>query len=134
IRTELEKHSALRTDVDALSNNLTGLSEQLTSSQNTVHNMLRYRDERMDNDARSLQQLIRDVDALHEVPRVAHEPIPADAEVAVCDAGILLMPADEVFFPWIKYHRCWETEEAALITKLMRQRSGIFLDIGAHVG
>lgn len=96
-----------------------------------------YRDRRCDQIETDLGQARRDVAAAHAVLVAQHAPppedAPADATAVVCDAGVLLLPADdEVVLPWLRYHRSWETEEAELMARLAG--GGVFLDIGAHVG
>jgi FkbM family methyltransferase len=90
------------------------------------------RDRRVDSDEHTLQQVKRDLAAVHQAAAQVHAPIPPGAGVVVCDAGVLLLPNDDVFLPWLEHHRSWETDEAALMTELASRRT--FLDIGAHVG
>ncbi|EHR48580.1 methyltransferase, FkbM family [Saccharomonospora marina XMU15] len=110
------------------------LTEDVAARQHTIHEMFRARDRRLDNDEHAIQRLTRDVGALHEAARLRHAPVPAGADVVVCDAGMLLLPVDEVMLPWIRHHRSWEESEAALLARLAARRPGAFLDIGAHVG
>lgn len=110
------------------------LSEDAAARQRTVHEMFRARDGRLDNDEHAIQRLTKDVGALHEAASLRHAPVPNGADVVVCDAGMLLMPVDEVVLPWIRHHRSWEESEAALLARIALQRPGAFLDIGAHVG
>ncbi|MCP2169061.1 FkbM family methyltransferase [Goodfellowiella coeruleoviolacea] len=117
-----------------LDGKLDSLLARLESGEKKTFEMFVERDRRSDADEHTLQQVKRDVIAVHEAARLRHAPVPADAEVVVCDAGTLLLPRDNVVAPWLAYHRSWETSEADLMAELMAGRSGTFLDVGAHVG
>ena len=96
------------------------------------------RDRRCDQIETDLGQARRDVGAAHAALLAQHAAPPKDGPTAgatavVCDAGVLLLPADdEVVLPWLRYHRSWEAEEAELMVRLAG--GGVFLDVGAHVG
>ena len=62
----------------------------------------------------------------------AHALAQAGAKVVLCDAGALLLPVDDVVYPWLVHHRSWEREEAELMSTLVG--GGTFVDVGAHVG
>ncbi|MBY8851336.1 FkbM family methyltransferase, partial [Saccharothrix sp. MB29] len=90
------------------------------------------RDVRLDTGEQRVSDLARALDAVQDTVRLRHAPVPAGAEVVVCDAGALLLPVDAVVLPWLAYHRSWEVAEAELMAGLVGD--GAFLDIGAHVG
>jgi FkbM family methyltransferase len=96
--------------------------------------MFQERDARLDNNEHMIQRITTDVDAVYEAARLVHSPVPDGAEVVLCDAGALILPADDVVLPWIRYHRSWEKSEATKMTELASRRPGAFIDIGAHVG
>ncbi|GLY64114.1 FkbM family methyltransferase [Amycolatopsis taiwanensis] len=111
----------------------TGL-DSTTTSMREMHEMFASRDQRLDSDEEAIQQVAREVSAFRQAARLAHVPVPKDADVVPCDVGALLMPVDEVMLPWIAYHRSWEDSEARLMAELAGRKPGAFLDIGAHVG
>jgi FkbM family methyltransferase len=113
---------------------VSGLSGAMDDRMEAVHEMFSARDQRLDSDEKAIQRVTRDVTAFREAARLAHAPVPRDADVVPCDVGALLMPVDEVMLPWIVYHRSWEDSEAELMAKLADRNPGAFLDIGAHVG
>jgi FkbM family methyltransferase len=104
----------------------------VAETEQRVLEQLRDRDRRADATEFLLGQVRRDADALHEAARLRHVPIPASAEVVVCDAGVLLVPHDKVILPALRLDRSWEPAEAALLAQLAG--AGTVLDIGAHVG
>ncbi|ASR33713.1 hypothetical protein BAY61_00485 [Prauserella marina] len=133
-------HTARRVDrveqsIESLPSELSaGFADEMAARQDALHEMFRFRDHRLDNDEHAIQRLTREVEAVLGAAKLVHTPVPAGADVVVCDAGILLMPDDEVMMPWIRHHRSWEAEEAALMVRLASARPGAFLDVGAHVG
>ncbi|TWE13824.1 FkbM family methyltransferase [Prauserella muralis] len=120
--------------VDRVEQSQQELSGEVAARQDTVHEMFQARDQRLDSDEHSIQRLSRDVEAMLNAARLVHAPVPQGADVVVCDAGILLLPDDKVMLPWIRHHRSWEHDEAALMARIAARRPGGFLDIGAHVG
>ncbi|MFD2397770.1 FkbM family methyltransferase [Prauserella oleivorans] len=120
--------------VRRIEDRMSDLAGEVAARQDAVHEMFQVRDQRLDNDEYAIQRLGRDVDAVLEAARLVHAPVPEGADVVVCDAGILLLPDDEVMLPWIRHHRWWERDEADLMARLVARRPGAFLDIGAHVG
>lgn len=92
------------------------------------------RDSRIDEIERELRAMKRDVAAAHGSARLRHAPVPAGADVVLCDAGALLLPVDGVVHPWLVHNRSWEPAEADLMTALVRESPGAVVDIGAHVG
>lgn len=96
------------------------------------HEMFAYRDRRADSSERELRELFRREASLHETARMLHAPVPPGTDVALCDAGALLMPEDAVVLPGIREQRSWEREEARLMVRIAG--AGTFLDIGAHAG
>lgn len=110
------------------------LATQLGVVERRTHQMFTERDARADTERALLAQIDREVVALGEAVRLLHAPVPAGADVVLCDAGAVLLPVDEVVWPWLKLHRWWERSEAQLMAELMRQRPGGFVDVGAHVG
>ncbi|AOS60912.1 FkbM family methyltransferase [Actinoalloteichus hymeniacidonis] len=111
---------------------LEGLRKRVEASSEQQFAMFTERDQRADHLDIELAQAQRDLEALHALIAARHTEIPPGSEVVVCDAGALLMPADEIVMPWIRHHRSWELDEAELIARLAGD--GTFLDIGAHVG
>lgn len=111
------------------------IREQLAvheKSRLEMHDQAIDRDQRADRVDHDLSDQFALLDAVESAARLRHAPVPAGADVVLCDAGALLLPIDDVILPWIRYHRSWEAAEAALIARLMR--GGAFLDVGAHVG
>ncbi|KAA9166779.1 FkbM family methyltransferase [Amycolatopsis acidicola] len=121
----------LEADLSKVSQGFTG---ELEATNATMSRMFEARDERFDQDEAAIKRITVDVDAMRETARLAHAPIPRDADVVLCDVGSLLMPVDQVMLPWIKFHRSWEPGEAELMAELVRRKPGAILDIGAHVG
>lgn len=121
-------------EVRKLGETVARLSDDAEAAARRHHEMFELRDERMDRDEKTLQQLLRDNDAVHDAVRLLHAPVPDGADVVLCDAGALLVPDDDVFLPWIRYHRSWERSEAELMAEISRENPGTFLDVGAHVG
>ncbi|MFE2752473.1 FkbM family methyltransferase [Actinosynnema sp. NPDC059335] len=105
---------------------------RLDEEQRTTFDRFAERDERFDGGDRRLDELARALAAVQDTARLRHAPVPAGADVVVCDAGALLLPVDRVVLPWLAYHRSWEAEEAELMARLVGD--GTFVDIGAHVG
>jgi FkbM family methyltransferase len=124
--------------LQGVAEDVTRLQTELTSgfeaSQSLSHSMFQERDARLDNNEHLIRRITADVEAVHEAARLVHSPVPDGAEVVLCDAGALLLPADDVVLPWIRYHRSWEKSEATKMTELASRRPGAFLDVGAHVG
>ncbi|WP_394614685.1 FkbM family methyltransferase [Lentzea sp. JNUCC 0626] len=106
--------------------------ERLEASDRKTFEMFAERDRRLDDDEARFAHVVEDVEAVYQVQRLRHAPVPPDADVVVCDAGTLIMPKDAVVFPWLQHHRSWEVGEADLMAELVGD--GTFLDIGAHVG
>ncbi|HJQ46021.1 MAG TPA: FkbM family methyltransferase [Amycolatopsis sp.] len=111
-----------------------GFGQDIESTTTSLHQMFEKRDQRLDHDEKAIQQVKHEFTAIRDSARMAHAPVPRDADVVPCDVGALLMPVDEVMLPWIVYHRTWEDSEAELMAELAARRPGAFLDIGAHVG
>ena len=129
----------LSQEVARVSGDVTGVRDAIDSVRDHLeqvdqrnHRMFAERDLRVDEDERTLQQVKRDITAVHAASRLTHAPVPDGAQVVVCDAGALLVPQDDVVLPWLAYHRSWEVSEADLMAELIGE--GAFLDIGAHVG
>ncbi|MGZ3141501.1 FkbM family methyltransferase [Lentzea chajnantorensis] len=120
------------TDVTEVSRAVGSVREQLADAERRNHEMFADRDVRIDQDELTLQQVRRDLTAVHEAARLDHAPVPRGAQVVLCDVGSLLVPEDDVVLPWLTYHRSWEVSEADLMAELVGD--GAFLDIGAHVG
>lgn len=110
------------------------LSDRFHHHERWTHEMFVSRDARVDADEHTIQTLQRDLGAVHDAARMLHAPLPPGTDVALCDAGALLMPKDAVVWDWITYHRSWERAESELLRRLMTERPGGFLDVGAHVG
>jgi FkbM family methyltransferase len=108
------------------------LCDRIDAAEKRSHDMFAERDRRVDTDELHLQQVTRDIAAVHQAARLRHAPVPEGAEVVLCDAGTLLVPDDDVVLPWLTYHRSWEYSEAELMAALIGD--GTFLDVGAHVG
>jgi FkbM family methyltransferase len=115
-----------------LADQVDGLRRRVEETDKKTFEMFVERDRRIDTDESALQQIQRELAAVHRAAAQVHAPIPPGTEAVVCDAGVLLVPRDGVFLPWLAYHRCWETEEADLMAELAGGRT--FVDIGAHVG
>ncbi|MBA0127504.1 FkbM family methyltransferase [Haloechinothrix sp. YIM 98757] len=126
----------LRSTLDRLPESpaITGLAARLEDHERLTHRMFQERDTRSDQEERTLARVEQDVTAVHDAVRSVHAPVPDGADVVVCDAGALLLPRDEVMWEWITHHRSWEVREAELMARLIQERPGAFLDIGAHVG
>ncbi|HVV13489.1 FkbM family methyltransferase [Amycolatopsis sp.] len=129
-RTELALRN-LEADLGKVAQGFQGELEATTAS---MSRMFEARDERLDQDEAAIRRVTVDVGAMREAARLAHAPIPQDADVVPCDVGALLMPVDQVMLPWIGFHRSWEPGEAELMAELIRRKPGAILDIGAHVG
>ncbi|WP_236790236.1 FkbM family methyltransferase [Amycolatopsis sp. GM8] len=121
----------LEADLTKLADGFTAELQAVTAS---THHMFEARDKRLDQDEAALRRISVDMSAMREAARMAHAPVPGDADVVPCDVGALLMPVDEVMLPWIEFHRSWEDSEAELMTRLATGRPGAIVDIGAHVG
>lgn len=122
----------VRESVTDVQQEIGSVREQLAAADQRNHQMFADRDVRVDEDERTLQQVTRDLAAVHAAARLNHAPVPEGAQVVLCDAGPLLVPQDDVVLPWLAYHRSWEVSEADLMAELIGE--GAFLDIGAHVG
>ena len=133
VRDQLEQLRAAQEHV-ASTSDLDKLNDRVQQSERWTHAMFASRDERADTVEHTLQTLRREIDAVHEAARMLHAPVPDGMDVVLCDAGALLLPQDTVVREWIAYHRSWEEAEAALLRKLMSERPGAFVDVGAHVG
>ncbi|TWH21800.1 FkbM family methyltransferase [Prauserella rugosa] len=129
-----EEFRSNKADVRKIADRVAKLSSDVERGQETVHDLIQARDQRFDNDEHAIQRLGRDLEAVLEAARLVHAPIPESGDVVVCDAGVLLLPSDDVMLPWIRHHRSWERDEAQLMTQLAARRPGAFLDVGAHVG
>jgi FkbM family methyltransferase len=127
----IEQSPRTQAALGSLSADVGALAEDADVHHRRVEGMFADRDVRFDSAEERLAVREREVGALLEAARVRHAPIPADSDVVVCDAGALLVPADEVVRPWLVHNRSWEAAEGALLASLAR---GVFLDIGAHVG
>lgn len=110
------------------------LTDRFHHHERWTHEMFVSRDARVDSDEHTIQTLQRDLSAVYDAARMRFAPLPEGTDVALCDAGALLMPRDAVVWDWITYHRSWEPSEAELLRRLMAERPGAFLDVGAHVG
>ncbi|MDQ2583124.1 FkbM family methyltransferase [Saccharothrix yanglingensis] len=152
-----DRMSSVRADVDSVRaeaesvrGSTTRLERQLDESLDRVWSRLAddrravfdgfvERDLRLDEGRRRfaegeerVTELAKALDAVQDAARLRHAPVPEGADVVVCDAGALLLPADDVVRPWLAYHRSWEPEEAGLMARLVGD--GAFVDVGAHVG
>lgn len=119
-------------ELDEVRVSVSDVRDQVKAAEQRNHQMFAARDVRIDEDERTLQQVKRDLTAVHASARLGHTPVPEGAQVVLCDAGALLVPDDDVVLPWLAYHRSWEVSEADLMAELIGE--GAFLDIGAHVG
>nr|MBA3574282.1 FkbM family methyltransferase [Pseudonocardiales bacterium] len=110
------------------------LEGRMEEESKRTHALFLERDRRADHLDMACSQLERDTAALvHGAERSAE--VPVGAAPVLCDAGVLLFPADDqVVRAWVAYHRSWERPEAELLERLARGRHGTFLDVGAHVG
>ena len=111
------------------------LEARVEEESKRTHALFLERDRRVDHLDTTCAQLERDTAALvHGAERPAAD-VPVGATPVLCDAGVLLFPADDqVVRAWVVYHRSWESPEADLLERLARGRHGTFLDVGAHVG
>jgi FkbM family methyltransferase len=116
----------------AFDEKLERVQARLDASEHKTFDMFADRDRRLDTDEERLTRVTKDLGAVYDAARLRHAPIPAGAEVVLCDAGTLLMPDDGVVLPWLVHHRSWESDEADLMAQLVGD--GTFLDVGAHVG
>ncbi|MQA11883.1 MAG: FkbM family methyltransferase [Pseudonocardiaceae bacterium] len=112
-----------------LADRLDELRHQANVGREQTFDMFLERDRRADATDDNLERLAL---TTYRVAAQRHAPVPAGAEVALCDAGALLVPRDGVFLPWLLQHRSWENDEAELMTTLAGD--GVFVDIGAHAG
>ena len=121
------------------------LEGRMDEESKRSHALFLERDRRVDHLDVACAALERDTTALvHRAERatatvsvgaVPVGAVPVDAAPVLCDAGVLLFPADDqVVRTWVAYHRSWERPEAELLERLARRRPGTFLDVGAHVG
>ncbi|NUT49699.1 MAG: FkbM family methyltransferase, partial [Saccharothrix sp.] len=132
-RSAAQDHAAGVTNLEQrLDTTLERVYSRLDDSDRTTFDRFAERDQRLDGDERRITELARALSAVQDTARLRHAPVPAGADVVVCDAGALLLPVDHVVLPWLAYHRSWEAEEAELMAGLVGD--GTFLDIGAHVG
>ncbi|QQQ76523.1 FkbM family methyltransferase [Saccharothrix sp. 6-C] len=132
-RAAAEDNAANLTNLEQqLDNTLERVWTRLADDERTTFTRFAERDERLDGDEQRITELARTLSAVQDTARLRHAPVPAGADVVVCDAGALLLPVDNVVLPWLAYHRSWEVEEADLMAGLVGD--GTFLDIGAHVG
>ncbi|WP_225978389.1 FkbM family methyltransferase [Gandjariella thermophila] len=136
VREALTVESAAReaglVNAQQLADHVDALRMRVEETDKKTFEMFVDRDRRIDTDEQALRQLRRDLAAVHQAAAQVHAPLPPGAEAVVCDAGVLLVPRDDVFLPWLAYHRSWETGEADLMAELAGGRT--FLDIGAHIG
>ncbi|MDV6014550.1 FkbM family methyltransferase [Haloechinothrix sp. LS1_15] len=123
-----------RAALDELASRIDGQAARIDEHARRTHAMFAERDTRADQHEQAIDRTEHDLNALRQAARLLHSPVPDGADVVICDAGALLLPVDEVMWDWINHHRCWEPEEAELISRLTRLRGGTFLDVGAHVG
>ncbi|MDQ3886438.1 MAG: FkbM family methyltransferase, partial [Actinomycetota bacterium] len=112
------------------------LEGRVEEESKRTHALILERDRRADHLDVTCARLERDTAALvHGVERAAKAKAPVGAVPVLCDAGVLLFPADDqVVRAWVAHHRSWERPEAELLERLARGRPGTFLDVGAHVG
>lgn len=129
-RSQRQIHSEQSDLASSLDRHQQAIQEVATANNEA----LTAQNKRLDSDEHTLQQVIRDLDAIHAAAWQAHASVPRGTEVVLCDAGTLLMPIDSVVFPWIRHHRSWEPSESALMAELAAHNGGTFVDIGAHVG
>ncbi|RJQ74964.1 FkbM family methyltransferase [Pseudonocardiaceae bacterium YIM PH 21723] len=136
LRGELEaagvREQSLRADVDAAHAEAIGALERVDDTGQLMLDMFGERDVRLDQVEGVAAQNASDLRATERALAARHAPVPPGTRVVVCDAGVLLVPQDDVVAPWLAYHRSWEVEEAELMAQLVG--TGTFLDIGAHVG
>ncbi|MGH3439588.1 MAG: FkbM family methyltransferase, partial [Sciscionella sp.] len=134
LRSELAKEAAqrahaIRTEIEPLREYTDGALDAVRAH---THAMFADRDRRSDAEEAEFAGLAHDVAGLYTAARMAHAPVPSDADIAVCDAGVLLLPRDRVMLPWLRHHGSWERAEADLMAEIAGD--GTFLDVGAHVG
>ncbi|MBW4719537.1 FkbM family methyltransferase [Saccharothrix obliqua] len=133
VREGLSRVEGSVTDLERrLDGNLDRLAARLDEGERKAFDMFLERDRGQDARDQRIAELTREVGAARDAARLRHAPVPAGADVVVCDAGALLLPVDRVMLPWLSYYRSWEREEADLMAELVG--NGAFLDIGAHVG
>jgi FkbM family methyltransferase len=109
-----------------------GLGARLDEQARVTSERLGERDRRIDSTDLEVHRVRREVEVLHQIAALRHVPVPAGAEVVICDAGTLLVPHDKIILPALRAERCWEPVEAALLAELAG--AGTVLDVGAHVG
>ncbi|WP_309110076.1 FkbM family methyltransferase [Saccharothrix sp.] len=143
VRTRLAAVEGKVKDLDGVEEALSGLERKLDGSLDRLtarldegerksFDMFVERDRAHDARDQRIADLTRDLAAVRDAARLKHAPVPAGADVVVCDAGALLLPVDRVMLPWLAYYRSWEQSEADLMAELVG--NGTFLDVGAHVG
>ncbi|GAA3860682.1 FkbM family methyltransferase [Saccharothrix violaceirubra] len=123
---------SVRDSVDAFERRIDQVHARLDADERKTIDMFADRDKRADGREEQLADLTTAMHAVEDAARLRHAPVPAGADVVLCDAGALLLPADDVVRPWLAYHRSWERDEADLMARLVGE--GLFLDVGAHVG
>lgn len=111
---------------------LEDIRSRLDEDEKKTFDMFVERDRRSDANELALRDLHREFAASQDAVAMRHAPVPANTEVVLCDAGALLVPRDNVFLPWLRYHRTWEDTEARLLAEL--SGAGLFVDVGAHIG
>lgn len=108
------------------------LDESLGDARRDVHERFTARDRRHDQNEHVLAEVNRKLAAVNLGASLRHAPLPRGTEVVSCDAGVLLLPFDDVLLPALIHDRSWEAAEADLMTELAD--GGTFLDVGAHAG
>lgn len=120
--------------VDAASRDRDKLSDRMADLGQQIHEQFHDRDKRSNDSELHVEQLRRELASTQHLLRLRHAPVPEGSDVVLCDAGTLLLPADQVVRRWISYYQTWEPDESRLLAELMNARPGTFLDVGAHVG
>jgi FkbM family methyltransferase len=125
--------------IDKLTGALDRTLDRIDSLEETVAEVLRERDRKLESGMRTAAHALQTADALRRVVVREHERHGAAApsvrsSVVVCDAGLLRLPAEDgVMLPLLSSNGVWEPELSALIDSLV-EPGGIFVDVGAYVG
>lgn len=125
--------------IDKLTGALDRTLDRIDSLEETVAELLRERDRKLESGVRTAAQALQTADTLRRVVVREHErhgaaPPGVRSSVVVCDAGLLRLPAEDgLMLPLLSSNGVWEPELSALIDSLV-EPGGIFVDIGAYVG
>ncbi|GDY33763.1 hypothetical protein GTS_53960 [Gandjariella thermophila] len=124
--------------IDRLTDALDRTLDRIDSLEESVAELLRERDRKLESGMRTATQALQTADSLRRVVVREHErhatPPAVRSSVVVCDAGLLRLPAEDgVMLPLLSSNGVWEPELSALIDSLV-EPGGIFVDVGAYVG